>query len=311
MFRDNTNNEYNSFLNPDCFTNDLDSNDLLIPNINNNIELDGFFPNNYNFYENEMIQSENQDYFIIEDKKEFPKNNNYNDYSYKDKFSSEENKKIEFLGKKHCLENNEKITFKINRNYFNNLFFKTTNNKTETNKIVSDTSSISLINKIILSNKRTDTFLVKFKSFLGKSFINHINNRIKQISKRKIKFFSLNYKKFTLNVAYNQNKKWLNEKIKDLLILGGEKNQEKNQKALNSLYKKKDVEYNEIKNLLELSYKEIIERFYLSKYFEDFATNEDNIKLNEEFVKVMHFSLMDQNGFINFLNSRKGNNKDK
>ena len=311
MFRDNTNNEYNSFLNPDCFNNDLDSNNLLIPNINNNIELDGFFLNNYNFYENEMIQSENQDYFIIEDKKEFPKNNNYNDYSYKDKFSSEENKKIEFLGKKHCLENNEKITFKINRNYFNNLFFKTTNNKTETNKIVSDTSSISLINKIILSNKRTDTFLVKFKSFLGKSFINHINNRIKQISKRKIKFFSLNYKKFTLNVAYNQNKKWLNEKIKDLLILGGEKNQEKNQKSLNSLYKKKDVEYNEIKNLLDLTYKEIIERFYLSKYFEDFATNEDNIKLNEEFFKVMHFSLMDQNGFINFLNSRKGNNKDK
>ena len=310
MFMDNTS-EYNSFLNPDCFNNDLDSNDLLIPNINNNIELDGFFLNNYNFYENEMIQSENQDYFIIEDKKEFPKNNNYNDYSYKDKFSSEKNKKIEFLGKNHCLENNEKITFKINRNYFNNLFFKTANNKTETNKIVSDTSSISLINKIILSTKRTDTFLVKFKSFLGKSFINHINNKIKQISKRKIKFFLLNYKKFTLNVAYNQNKKWLNEKIKDLLILGGEKNQEKNQKALNSLYKKKDVEYNEIKNLLELTYKEIIERFYLSKYFEDFATNEDNIKLNEEFFKVMHFSLMDQNGFINFLNSRKGNNKDK
>ena len=99
--------------------------------------------------------------------------------------------------------------------------------------------------------------------------------------------------------------------MKDLLILGGETNQKKNQKALNSLYRKKEVEFNEIKDLLELTYKEVIERFYLSKYFEDFSEKEENITLNEEFFKIMHYSLLEQNGFINFINSRKGNNKEK
>jgi hypothetical protein len=306
------NNEYNFLLTPDCFNNDIDSNDFLISNINNNIEIDDYCLNNNNIYENEMIKSPNQDNTLREDKSEFPKNNsNDNNYYYKEKFSSDETKKNDFLGTKHYLENNDKIIFKKNRNYLNNLIFKTSNNKSETSLIQNDTSSTSLINKIILSNKRTDTFLIRFKSFLGKSFINYINNRIKQISKRRIKFFLLNYKKFTLNVTYNQNKKWLNEKMKDLLILGGETNQKKNQKALNSLYRKKEVEFNEIKDLLELTYKEVIERFYLSKYFEDFSQKEENITLNEEFFKIMHYSLLEQNGFINFINSRKGNNKEK
>lgn len=300
--------EYNLF-SPDTFNNDIDSNDLLISNNNIDLEEDYFF--NSNYYGNEMIKSQIQDNSLREDKIESSKNiNNNNSYPFKENNSSDENKNNELLGKKHFLENNNKITFKINRNYLNNLFLNTTNNKSEINNILSDTSSTSLLNKIVVSNKRTDTFLVKFKSFLGKSFIKHINNKIKQISKRRIKFFLLNYKKFTLNVTYNQNKKWLNEKMKDLLILGEETNQEKNQKALNSLYRKKGVEFNEIKDLLELTYKEIIERFYLSKYFEEFSKKEENIKLNEEFVKIMHFSLLEQNGFINFLNSRKGNKKE-
>ena len=309
----NSNNDYNLFSTPDCFNNDIDSNDLLISNFNNIIELDSFFLNNNNFYENEMTKSPNQDICLKEEKMEFLKNNsNDNNFSSKEKFSSDESKKNEFLCKKYCLENNEKITFKINRNYLNNLFFKATNNKSETNNILTDTSSSSLINKKELSNKRIDNFLIKFKAFINKSFILYINNRIKQISKkRRIKFFKLNYKKFTLNVTYNQNKEWLNEQMKDLLILGGEANQEKNRKALASLYNKKDVEFNEIKGLLELTYKEIIEKFYLSKYFKEFSKSQDIIRLNEEFFKVMNFSLLEQNGYINFLNSRKGNKKNK
>ena len=308
------NNEYNFLLTPDSFNNDIDSNDFLISNIHNNIELDDYFLNNNNINENEAIKSQNQENALREDKIEFRKNNSSDwNYSFKEKFSSDETKKNYFLGKKHCSENNDKITFKKNRNYLNNLFFKTTSNKSETNCISSDTSSNSLINKIILSNKRTDTFLIKFKAFLGSSFIKYINNRIKEIlkKKRKIKFYLLNYKKFTLNVTYNKNQKWLNEKMKNLLILGGEEKQKKNQKALNSLYRRKDVEFNEIKYLMELTYKEVIERFYLSNYFQEFSKIEENIKLNEEFYKIMHFSLLEPNGFINFINSRKGNNKKK
>ena len=129
------------------------------------------------------------------------------------------------------------------------------------------------------------------------------------MSKRKIKFFSFNYKKFTLNVTYNQNKIWLNEKIKDLLILGDEPNQNKNEKSLISLYNKKNEVFNEIKNLLELTYKEIIERFYLSKYFEEFKKDKDILLLNENFQRVKNISILDKNGFIDFIYKEKGNIK--
>ena len=129
------------------------------------------------------------------------------------------------------------------------------------------------------------------------------------MSKRKIKFFSFNYKKFTLNVTYNQNKIWLNEKVKDLLIFGDEPNQIKNEKSLKSLYNKKDEVFNEIKNLLELTYKEIIERFYLSKYFEEFKKDKDILLLNENFQKVKNISILEKNGFINFIYKEKGNIK--
>ena len=129
------------------------------------------------------------------------------------------------------------------------------------------------------------------------------------MSKRKIKFFSFNYKKFTLNVTYNQNKIWLNEKVKDLLILGDEPNQNKNEKSLISLYNKKNEVFNEIKNLLELTYKEIIERFYLSKYFEEFKKDKDILLLNENFQRVKNISILDKNGFIDFIYKEKGNIK--
>ena len=56
-----------------------------------------------------------------------------------------------------------------------------------------------------------------------------------------------------------------------------------------------------------MSYKEIIERFYLSKYFDEFKNDEENIHANEEFSKVMKISLLEINGFIIFLLTRKGN----
>ena len=156
---------------------------------------------------------------------------------------------------------------------------------------------------------RSDNFLIKFKTSLGKSFIHHINNKLKNLTKRRIKFYTFNYKKFTLNVSYTQNQIWLNETMKYLLTLGEDENQEKNKKALESIYKKKEAEFNEIKFLLESTYKEIIERFYFSKYFEKFKKDEKIVKLNDNFTKIMNISLLEPNGFINFLYTRKGNQK--
>jgi hypothetical protein len=154
---------------------------------------------------------------------------------------------------------------------------------------------------------RCDSLLIKFKSFLGKSFIKYINDKLKKYTKRRIKFFSFNYKKFTLNVSYSENQKWLNEKMKDLLVLGDESNQLKNEKTLKSIYKRKEEEFNEIKNLLELTYKDIIQRFYRSSFFEDFKKQQKIIQLNENFKNIMNNSILEVDGFIYFICTRKGN----
>ncbi len=129
--------------------------------------------------------------------------------------------------------------------------------------------------------------------------------------KRRIKFYSFNYRKFTLNVSYNANKIWLNTKIEELLIYGEETNQLKNKKALESLYKKKDKKFDKIKKILGFTYETIIENFYESNYFIMFKKKERIMELDNIFKKIMGISLLEKNGFINFLKFRKGNTKKK
>ena len=294
---------------------DFDLNDnttILIQNIEQDEE-----ENVYNFnsadYLEKLESSISKD-IPMEDKILFKnENNNENIFPLNEKMSEELEQKTEYIGKKHNI-NDDEITFKKNRNNLNNNYFEIIKDKIEKtdNNIyhnTRDTSTINNNNQIEYAKNRSDSLLIKFKSFLGKCFIKHINNKLKNISKRKIKFYSFNYKKFTLNVNYNQNKIWLNEKMKDLLTLGDESNQEKNENSLKSLSKKKEIAFDEVKNLLEMTYKKIIERFYLSIYFEKFK-NDANIQLlNEYFVKIKNISILEKNGFINFINKEKGNNK--
>ena len=158
---------------------------------------------------------------------------------------------------------------------------------------------------------RCDSLLIKLKSVIGKWFILNLNNKIKNLIKRKIKFFSFNYKKFTIIVSYSKNKAWLGEKIKDLLILGNEPNQTKNKKALKSLYKKNYEQLDEIKNILEQTYRDIIKLFYLSEEFKNFKNDKRVIELDEYFIKIMNISILKNNGFIKFLECRKGNKRKK
>lgn len=177
----------------------------------------------------------------------------------------------------------------------------------------SNSSSTDYIKNIqkISCTIRCDSLLIKFKSIVGKWFIQSLNNKIKQILKRKIKFFSFNYKKFTIVVSYFKNKVWLDEKIKDLLVLGDEPNQTKNIKALNSIYKKKIEGLNEIKFILDQTYRTIIEQFYLSDEFINFKSDKRVIELNQYFIKIMDISILEKNGFIKFLELRKGNIRKK
>lgn len=216
---------------------------------------------------------------------------------------------------------NSFFPFKKNRNNFNYLFLESQNNsskyKFEKIKTINynslynlDNSNSNLKNNTN-STIRCDTFLIKFKSFLGKWFIKTLNTKLKHILKRKIKFFSFNYRKFTIIVSYSKNKNWLDEKIKDLLILGDEPNQIKNKKALKSISNKNGEEINKIKDILNLTYRDIIKQFYLSEDFIIFKNNKRVIELNNYFSKIMEISLLENNGFITFFEKRKGNIKKK
>ena len=277
----------------------------------------------YNFYNNDFdydIDSINQEYYPLENDLKSSKTNEENLLSNKDDIFPTEAQKNVFLGKKTLLNEENKVIFKKNRNNFYNNIFKTLNDKNDKSSSISDNNNNNNLtnetsssnnnnnnNKIAYSNMRCDSLLIKFKSFLGKSFINFINDKLKKSTKRRIKLFSFNYKKFTLNVSYAENQKWFSEKMKDLLVLGSEPNQLKNEKALKSIYRRKEEEFNEIKYLLESNYKEIIQRFYRSKFFENFKKQQKIIQLDDNFKKVMNISILDQDGFINFICSRKGN----
>jgi hypothetical protein len=222
--------------------------------------------------------------FLLSDNNLFPYKKNRNNLSSYDLFEEKNNyltKNFEDIKLSNCQSFNNSSTDYIKNNQNTNL------------------------------NVRCDSLLIKFKSIVGKWFINSLNNKIKQILKRKIKFFSFNYKKFTIVVSYFKNKNWLDEKIKNLLILGDEPNQEKNIKALNSVYKRKIEGLNEIKYILEQTYRNIIEKFYLSDEFINFKNNKRVIELNKYFIKIMDISLLEKNGFIKFLELRKGNIRKK
>ena len=279
----------------------------------------------YSFYNNDFdydIDGISPDHYPLENDLKNSKANEGNLVSNKEEIFPIEDQKNSFLGKKTHLNEENKIIFKKNRNNLCNNIFKTLNDKNDKSSSINDNNNNNNLtnetssgnsnnnnnnNKIAYSNIRCDSLLIKFKSFLGKSFITFLNDKLKKSAKRRIKLFSFNYKKFTLNVSYSENQKWFNEKMKDLLVLGSEPNQLKNEKALKSIYKRKEEEFNEIKFLLELSYKEIIQRFYRSNFFENFKKQQKIIQLNENFKKVMNNSILDQDGFINFICSRRGN----
>ena len=214
--------------------------------------------------------------------------------------------------------NNDNYNYKYNNDinnilndyeYFNKIPFKKNRNNLNNNLIKEEIKDINQ-NKNN-NNIRCDSLLIKFKSTIGKWFIKRINNKIKQLKensiiKRKIKIYSFNYKKFTLKVTYSQNKEWLKYKMKDLLLLGDEDNQIKNDKSINIIYKKNEL--NEIKDMLELNYENIIQDFYLSDEFNKLKNNDKIKELNNHFMKIMKISLLENNGFIQFYETRRGNN---
>ena len=298
------------------YNNDIISkNNYFQLNNNNLITLNTLFNEEDETNENNLY---NPNTFYIEKNDSSISVENYGIDSFNfEKFSKNQN----LIQNELCLDKKDIFTFKKNRNNFNINSSDDINNSLETyfekTQSINNNSSINISN---LNNQnynnsslsiRCDSLLIKFKSVLGKWFILNLNSKIKNIIKRKLKFFSFNYKKFTIIVSYSKNKRWLDEKIKDLLIFGDEPNQSKNKKALKSLYKKKFEELNEIKDILEQTYRNIIKQFYLTEEFINFKNDKRVIELNEYFIKIMNISILENEGFIKFLECRKGNIRKK
>jgi hypothetical protein len=208
----------------------------------------------------------------------------------------EKNKELNNLYKNYNYD--DENSFQNNRNNFNNnLINEKTNNYKEKR------------------SKRCDSLMIKFKAYVGKWLITTINEKLldlrkKSIIKRTIKFYAFNYKKFTIKVSYEQNKHWLMSKLEELLLLGDEENQIKNEKSLKLLNKKKLIELKEIKDMLNLTYEDAIKAFYKSDYFKQkFKEDKRVIELNNNFIKIMDISLLEPNGFIRFIETRKGNKR--
>ena len=88
--------------------------------------------------------------------------------------------------------------------------------------------------------------------------------------------------------------------MKDLLLLGDEENQIKNEKGIKSIYRRNLPELNEIKDLLESTYEDVIKKFYLSEEFNVFKEDKRVKDLNYNFSKIMKMSLLEKFGFIEF-----------
>ena len=238
---------------------------------------------------------------------------------YDNSFSNEDfNFGLEYFDGFDFIKNNEINNFLENYNYLNEYSSKKNRNYLNNNLFEEKEKSKDDININLISNKsnRCDSLLIKFKAALGKWFITTINDKLKflktnKIIKRSIKLYSFNYKKFTLIVNYTQNKLWLKCKMKDLLLLGEEENQIKNKKAIKSLYKKDIRELNEIKDMLESDYRDIIKKFYLSEEFIKFRDDPRVKELDINFKKIMNINLLNDFCFISFFETRKGNNKKK
>jgi hypothetical protein len=61
--------------------------------------------------------------------------------------------------------------------------------------------------------------------------------------------------------------------------------------------------------MLDSSYEETIKKFYKSEAFDKFRKNKRVKELNFNFRKIMGISLLENNGFIEFIVKRKGNTK--
>jgi len=108
----------------------------------------------------------------------------------------------------------------------------------------------------------------------------------------KIKFYKLNFKYFTRNINYNDNHKWFNENISEIIKYKNSKN-EKAILKFEKIQKKSKNENNEklkkINSLLYLTYREFLNLYYKNQFENDFKKNEKYFEVlkNNKYMEIM------------------------
>ena len=192
--------------------------------------------------------------------------------------------------------------------------------------------NINLLNKkiIIENNKnsgsslyRQDYYVKQFKVQYSIWLRNYLNQKLKLLisetknCRKHLKFYPLNSLKFTANPKYEDNKKFLSLKIKDILTFGIDSqkssNQKKNKENIdiieNIIYKQHSNANPDLLNFLNKTMEDSIEIFYQSQQFQNFKNNE-KVKINDlKFQEEKKFSLLENNGFVCLIKNYKGNSK--
>ena len=125
-----------------------------------------------------------------------------------------------------------------------------------------------------------------------------------------LKIYMPNNKAFTSIASLKKNLEFLPMTLKDIYTLckGGEK-QEKNKVLFAKIFNYQDPKnihkLDEIKMLLNTTVEEAIEKYYHSEAFEEFRSQDEIRKYDEQFFKEKGFHLLQQyrneNGFVKYL----------
>ena len=159
---------------------------------------------------------------------------------------------------------------------------------------------------------RIDDYKILWRAKINKWHKSILNNEIKESDlpeSLKKNIYSPNYKKFTEKIKSDDTFKDLKKPMSAILCLGKEEDNKRkenyeNIEAIKNFYKENpNKSVGKVIKLLDMTYEEVIEKFYESKEFDELKRDEVAIFYDEELVKQKNMSLFEKNGLIQLFKS--------
>ena len=142
-------------------------------------------------------------------------------------------------------------------------------------------------------------YIIRCITAVNQFIIKKINKKIeKNTSLKGMKLHTPSYESFSEKLIIKKNRnKYLNTTMKDILKEKEIKKQKENSTIIELIEKENDEE---LIQLLNIKYKDVIEKFYDSNDFEIFKFNRD-IQFYDQMFKRRHKSIFEKYGLIDFL----------